>query len=253
DSDPKIFFQRRGSWDGDDIIDIIFQQPAARTYLPSEAIRFYLTQAPIPPERLKYLGDLWAEENFELSALRRRLFTSRGFYAKEFRGSRIKSPIEFYLGNLQRFGLQPTPLPQRSTRPLRDMGQELFAPPNVRGWIGGEAWINAGKLAARRQTANSLFDPLPMKRLNADDKLRIEREQDRPDARPFYLSDGQLIELTGKSPDEVITFIREQLLATEPDPQFIGKVRDYLGDSPNPDRIQTAVLTVLQSPQYQLS
>ncbi|MBC2600925.1 DUF1800 family protein [Puniceicoccus vermicola] len=253
DNGTKTFFQKTGNWDGDDIIDIVFQQPAARTYLPSEAIRFYLTQDPISEERLRFLGDLWAEENFQLDALRRRLFSSRGFYAQDFRGTRIKSPIQFYLGNLQRLGLQPAPLPQRTTRPLRDMGQELFDPPNVRGWIGGAAWINAGKLAARRQTADALFDPLPMKRLNADDKQRVEREEARPGSRPFYLKPQQLTQLTGKSTEDVIRYIQDQLLATKPDPEYLGKIRDFLGENPKPERIRTVVLTVIQSPQYQLS
>ena len=31
------------------------------------------------------------------------------------------------------------------------MGQNLFSPPNVKGWPGGEAWINASTLLARKQ------------------------------------------------------------------------------------------------------
>ena len=31
------------------------------------------------------------------------------------------------------------------------MGQNLFSPPNVKGWPGGEAWINANTLLARKQ------------------------------------------------------------------------------------------------------
>ncbi|MGH2470023.1 MAG: DUF1800 family protein, partial [Chloroflexota bacterium] len=32
---------------------------------------------------------------------------------------------------------------------LRNMGQELFNPPNVGGWPGGPEWIDAGTMAAR--------------------------------------------------------------------------------------------------------
>ena len=31
------------------------------------------------------------------------------------------------------------------------MGQNLMAPPNVKGWPGGEAWINTNTLLARKQ------------------------------------------------------------------------------------------------------
>ena len=31
------------------------------------------------------------------------------------------------------------------------MGQNLFSPPNVKGWPGGETWINTTTLLARKQ------------------------------------------------------------------------------------------------------
>ena len=31
------------------------------------------------------------------------------------------------------------------------MGQNLFSPPNVKGWPGGETWINTNTLLARKQ------------------------------------------------------------------------------------------------------
>jgi len=34
---------------------------------------------------------------------------------------------------------------------LAGMGQNLFSPPNVRGWPGGVAWINTQTLLARKQ------------------------------------------------------------------------------------------------------
>ena len=37
------------------------------------------------------------------------------------------------------------------------MGQNLFAPPNVKGWPGQETWINASTLLARKQFLERLF------------------------------------------------------------------------------------------------
>ncbi len=45
------------------------------------------------------------------------------------------------------------------------LGQNLFAPPNVKGWPGGEAWINSTTLLARKQLLDRLFreeDPRPV-------------------------------------------------------------------------------------------
>jgi hypothetical protein len=37
------------------------------------------------------------------------------------------------------------------------MGQTLFDPPNVKGWPGGESWINAATLLARKQFAERML------------------------------------------------------------------------------------------------
>jgi hypothetical protein len=37
------------------------------------------------------------------------------------------------------------------------MGQNLFSPPNVKGWPGGEAWINTSTLLARKAFLDRLF------------------------------------------------------------------------------------------------
>jgi uncharacterized protein (DUF1800 family) len=252
DDGEKTVFGKTGPWDGDDVIDLVFEQPAARTFLPSEAIRFYLTRSPFPPERLRLLGDLWAEEGFRLDALRGRLFASRAFYAPDFRGNRIKSPFEFYLGTLRRFGLDPVPIPLHALRPLRDMGQEVFEPPNVRGWIGGEAWINAGKLAARRRFAADLFSEIDEDRLNADDRQRLERERERGNDR-HRLDRNDLLRETGRSPGRILRYIEEEILAAPIEPGVRRQLRDYLGPNPGSARIETALVTLLQSPQYQLS
>jgi hypothetical protein len=38
-----------------------------------------------------------------------------------------------------------------------NMGQNLFGPPNVKGWPGGDAWINSNRLLARKAFLDRLF------------------------------------------------------------------------------------------------
>ena len=42
------------------------------------------------------------------------------------------------------------------TNTLRLLGQELFNPPNVKGWDGGKAWISTSTLLARYNLAGLL-------------------------------------------------------------------------------------------------
>ena len=50
-------------------------------------------------------------------------------------------------------GRRPTPWP----RPVRRMGQSLYAPPSVAGWDGGPAWINSTTMLARTNLALALL------------------------------------------------------------------------------------------------
>ena len=39
---------------------------------------------------------------------------------------------------------------------LRQLGQDLFAPPNVKGWDGGMTWITTNTLLTRYNDADTL-------------------------------------------------------------------------------------------------
>jgi hypothetical protein len=40
---------------------------------------------------------------------------------------------------------------------IRNLGENLFYPPNVKGWPGGTTWINSSTLLARKQFVEQLF------------------------------------------------------------------------------------------------
>jgi hypothetical protein len=67
----------------------------------------------------------------------------------------VKSPVELVVGSLRQFELAPD-----QTLPFAlvaaGMGQNLFAPPNVKGWPGAETWINTTTLLARKQFLDRL-------------------------------------------------------------------------------------------------
>ena len=46
---------------------------------------------------------------------------------------------------------------ENSTLSVRTLGQNLFYPPNVKGWPGGALWINSTTLLARKQFVEQLF------------------------------------------------------------------------------------------------
>jgi hypothetical protein len=65
----------------------------------------------------------------------------------------VKSPVEFILGAVQ--SAWPGPIGTGAlVEPLQKMGQELCAPPNVKGWPGGRDWLNTSTLLARNNFAD---------------------------------------------------------------------------------------------------
>ncbi len=67
----------------------------------------------------------------------------------------IKQPVDFVAGALKALESSRTWAPRRPRRSAR-MGQDLLNPPDVGGWRGGEAWINAGTLFERFNLAERL-------------------------------------------------------------------------------------------------
>jgi len=257
DATAKTVFGRRGNFSGDDIVDLAYRQTAARTFLPQELAKFYLTDVPLPREFLAPLGDWWAAQHFDLRALAHRFFGSQAFYAPEFSGDFIKSPVHFYLGLLQDLELDVTPIPRRVLAPLRQMGQMLYNPPNVRGWVGGRNWINSATLAARRQLVEELCQPLREDLLNADDVRALDAAR-AAGAIAFSVMDNRLVELANLTADATADSLVRTYLPRTDVPTFRADLRDFLqsaASAPTSERVRQlrrAIVAVLQSPEYQL-
>jgi len=256
DAGTKTLFGKTGNFTGDEVIDLAYQQPAAGAFLPHELAKFYLTKTPLPPDYLAALGADWSRSGYGLRDLAHRFFGSRLFFAPEFRGDFIKSPVQFYLGLVQDLQLNVAPLPRQVLVPLRQMGQMLFNPPNVRGWVGGRNWINSATLAVRRQLVESLFQPIREDTLNADEQIDLVAAR-AAGASQFTVPPGLLAPLASLDAAAATDRLLSGFLALPAAPQFRDSVRQFLAteredDSHRLRRLRRATVTLLQSPEYQL-
>ncbi|MBA4137472.1 MAG: DUF1800 domain-containing protein [Opitutus sp.] len=255
DAGSKTVFGQTGRFDGDGVIDLVFQQPAAATFLPREMVKFYLSDVPLPEDYLTPLGDWWAKKNFQLGSLLGAFFCSRLFYAPEFRGNFIKSPLQFYLGLMQDLDVTPAPLPRRVIGALRQMGQMPFNPPNVRGWVGGKNWINSATLATRRAVVSGLLSPLPEDLLNGDERAALRAAGG--DMRRYTLAPERL-EAWATLPAEAAAsaLLEFALPARAKDQALREQLARFLADAEGTNRernaLRAALGTLLESPDYQL-
>jgi len=66
------------------------------------------------------------------------MFTSEGFFAPQVVGTQIKNPVEYVVGVVR--SLQGDLDVNHYANAAAAMGMELYNPPDVSGWKGGEDW-----------------------------------------------------------------------------------------------------------------
>src|SRR5207248_8715113 len=87
------------------------------------------------------------------------IFTSPAFYSQNAKFALIKSPTELSIETLRNLDVKPTEqMMARLGGALKQMDQELFQPPNVRGWVGGEHWITSATLFTRYNVATAMVN-----------------------------------------------------------------------------------------------
>ena len=243
DSGRKKFLGRSGNFNGDDILDIILQQPACAELIASKICRFFVADEPAP-SLLNAVAAGLREAQFELRPVLQELFRSAEFYSDDVIGSQIKSPVQFLIQSCKLFGRKLPP--RRVTQSaLQQMGQNLFAPPNVKGWDGGKSWISTSTLLFRYNFANYL----------------LNGTAGRPDApaalRRAPINLGEIIpaELRDK-PEELIAHLARWLYQAQPNKKQTETFLAYL-QTRAPDRgdetMRRLLHLMMSTPQYQLT
>jgi uncharacterized protein (DUF1800 family) len=149
DDGKKTLMGHTGHLGVDAVVAILLNHPRAAELIVEKLWREWVAPQPDAAE-IQRLAGVFREAGYEVRPLLRALLLSEAFWRLENRGSLIKSPVELIVGTLWRFELPPPPEQQLIGLGNR-MGQSLFEPPDVKGWPGHTAWIDADRLLAREQ------------------------------------------------------------------------------------------------------
>jgi hypothetical protein len=155
--------------------------------------------------------------------------------------------------------LPPTPICEAV---LRSLGQDLFAPPNVKGWDGGITWITTNTLLARYNDAAMLvqgtFPPLSAsdfaRKPGGQGGARAERQARR--VRIGGVNVDKIVapeELADK--DLLVKSLEHRLLQTTLKDEQRKALRDFLDARPKLDDadVKIALRLVMATPQYQVT
>ena len=151
----KTVLGKTGNFDGEQVIDILLRRPETAQFLTRKLWKEFVSPTP-DDAQVERFADGFRDSGYNIAKLMRALLTSDAFYALENRAALIKSPVEFVVGTMKQFEIEAPNL-----RPFvigsALLGQNVFSPPNVKGWPGGEAWINSATLLGRKQLIDRLF------------------------------------------------------------------------------------------------
>jgi len=155
DDEPKVVLGETGRLDGDDVVRIILQQPAVARFLARKLFREFVSEVETPSDQLiEPLAVQLRQSNYDIQACLATILRSQIFFSEHAYRMRIKSPVEYVIGLTQSFGGKISM--ENLARAMDGLGQTLFAPPNVKGWDGGRAWLNSATLLARHNLAAKL-------------------------------------------------------------------------------------------------
>jgi uncharacterized protein (DUF1800 family) len=157
DNGEKTIFGQTGIWGYDDLIDILFQEKENELafYICDKLYRYFVSPAVdqiIDQNVIQPLATTLIANNFELIPVLKQLFKSAHFFDERALGVIIKSPFDVILDFIKETEFfYDDELADGFVYYTALMGQELYDPPDVSGWRGDEAWINASTLTGRWQ------------------------------------------------------------------------------------------------------
>ena len=259
DNGDKTFLGRTGDFDGDDVIAIIVAQPQAARFITAKLWNYFAGSE--PDEKLNdALAAVLRENNNDFKPMLRAMFRSQEFYGNDIVRNAVKSPVQWLVGSVRMLEseLPPTLV---SWGMLRQLGQDLFAPPNVKGWDGGITWITTNTLLTRYNDAQSLVEGT-VPPLNAADLakkpggqggMKMERALQR--VRMGGVNVEKIL-----PPDErddnkaIIASLQRRLFQTTLLPEQAAALQEFLDSKTKMSDadIATTIRLMMSTPEYQV-
>lgn len=253
DAGGKQILRRSGNFTGDDFVSIILEQPECSRFIAFKLHRFFVSDSPALSrdaiETIERMAKSLREHRYALRPMLRDLFRSQHFYAPANRQAIIKSPSQLMVQTVRSLGT-----PVRSVDRLVEagdlMGQELFQPPSVKGWVGGRSWINTATMFTRQNAAVFLITG------------RTNRGPAAGAAEPYdamHLVE-HLRDATGALDGrECVRSVATFALGADPGRERIAELERYLesiagvaNPSISNERLQALLCLITAMPEYQL-
>lgn len=250
----KTFMGQTGNFNGDDIVDIIFEQEETARFFARKIYRWFLYEYP-DEAIIDEMAGILRDNDYDIIPMLESLFSSEHFFDENFRGAAIKSALVHTLGTVRQIYIDEfIPIEEDLSEHAvlvyfqQLFGQVMFLPPDVSGWTGYRTWINTYTLPWRKMFTNAVIDGYIF---NFDVGIQmdpLEFIQHFPEPNDAYqLVDDLTTYFYAMEPTEQIqeVLLQELLQGLEP--------YNWSIDIPQADqRIRGLIKLIMRIPDYQL-
>ena len=155
DTGEKTVFGKAGKWTGEDIVRLCTEKDSCAKFLVGKLYTFLVSETAPPKGLLEPLAARFRKSGYDIADIVTVMLGSRLFFSDHAFRKRVKWPVEYALGAIN--AAVPGRVPLADVVPsVAQMGQALFAPPNVKGWRTGTDWLNSATLLARNNFAEKV-------------------------------------------------------------------------------------------------
>ncbi len=219
DGSQKTVLGKSGRLKGEDIVDICLAQRACPRFITRKLLRFLVSDSlPLLDDLIDPLANSFRDSKFHFGNLVETVLRSNLFFSHHAYRNMIKSPVDFALG-IKR-GLEVPVSTSALAVALETLGQNLFHPPSVKGWDGGQTWLNGQTLLFRQNLALAL---------SSRDVKYVKNSQDDENTEPLVIEPADLLRKYGiEGEDATVKFLLELFLQGDVASETRDKLVVYL-------------------------
>jgi uncharacterized protein (DUF1800 family) len=144
----KTILGKKASFTGDEVvIELLRSEEQVALYVTEKIWKEFVSDTSDPKEVRKLAG-IFYRGKYDIKKLLRATFLCDKFWEPANRGTLFKSPVELLVGAARALQL-PADNTDGYVALGKKLGQDVFDPPNVKGWKGSTAWISSESLLSR--------------------------------------------------------------------------------------------------------
>jgi uncharacterized protein (DUF1800 family) len=245
DNGPKTIFGQTANFNGEDVLKLIAGQPQTARFITRKLWTFFANETP-SDQLVDSFATSFRANGLFFKPLLRAMFLSEEFYSPSVMRQQVKSPVQWLVSSVRMLERELPPA-QYCSNALRQIGQDLLFPPNVKGWDGGLSWITTNNVLNRYNFAAYLvLGENPMK---SGPRRRRMPEGSRVDVAKLFPEEVR------KDKKLLAEAVQKRMLQSELKPEHQSTIRAYLeaqGDIDDLDVLH-ALRLVMCTPEFQLT